>query len=150
MTHPPHNLPYSWTFWVIQTNREYEIEQIASFRTIEEFWTYYLQFPDILAMKNGGFAMFKENIKPAWEDTQNKGCIRIRINKISKAEFEYLLAALIGGTIDQCLSKGKVCGLYINAAIEIWFGKESKFDIPVLAEKLKIPQDCLYVVKSRK
>ena len=151
-----HKLPSDWEFWVIQTNYEYEIESIVSFSTIEEFWNYYLQFPDILKMKTGGFALFKKDIKPAWEDTENRNGARIRINRsLSKEEFDYIIFAMIGGTIDQTLNV-KLCGLYVNATkkmqIEIWFSKSiiETLKIP-LAETLKLnPNDLIVLNSNRK
>jgi hypothetical protein len=62
-------LPYTWVFWVIKSDRtDYEIEPIISFSTVEEFWRYYLQFPGIDQVKRGGIGLFKKGIKPAWED----------------------------------------------------------------------------------
>ena len=140
-----HKLPSDWEFWVIQTNYEYEIESIVSFSTIEEFWNYYLQFPNILQMKTGGFALFKKDIKPAWEDSQNQGGARVRINKpLSKEQFDYIICAMIGGTIDRDLQV-KLCGLYVNATkkmqIELWFGT-STINLQILANTLNMnPQD---------
>lgn len=138
-----HKLPSDWEFWVIQANVEYEIESIISFSTIEEFWNYYLQFPNILQMKTGGFALFKKGIKPAWEDSHNQRGARVRIQEsLSKEKFDYIICAMISGTIEQKL-QAKLCGLYVNATnkmqIEIWFGQNiNQNDLQILAETLDL------------
>ncbi|OHT07094.1 translation initiation factor 4E [Tritrichomonas foetus] len=124
-----HQLPNSWAFWVIQTKYEYEIDPVISFSTIEDFWKYYLQIPPIQQLKKGGLALFKEDIKPAWEDPNNKGGTRIKIvRKITKDELDYIVCAIIGGIIDQTVT-APLCGLYVLAAkkmkYELWFGRGS-------------------------
>ncbi|OHT07831.1 Eukaryotic translation initiation factor 4E [Tritrichomonas foetus] len=149
-----HPLPSSWEFWVIRTNYEYEIERIVSFSTIEEFWKNYLQLPDITKMKTGGFALFKKGIKPAWEDPVNQFGSKARIlPQLNTEQFEYILRAMIGGTIDQ-KTAGTLNGLYVNATkkmtVELWFGsKVAGIDQQVLAQMIQMNSQDLVISPIR-
>ena len=127
MTSEKHNLAIPWDFWVIQKSKQYEIDPIIGFNTIEDFWQIYLQFPDIQQLKSGAVALFKKGIRPAWEDKKNENGVRVWLpQNLSKDQFEFLLAAMIGGKIDK-VTNSKLSGLYINAgknSAALWFQNE--------------------------
>ena len=79
-THPLH---YEYTFWVtyFKKSKDKQLEEfednlisIASFLTIEDFWTIYerMRRPSVLP-RGCEFFLFKAGIKPLWEDNQNIG-----------------------------------------------------------------------------
>jgi len=76
-----HPLQHSWTMWYEQpnkgkhdpTNWQGSVKRIATFSTVEEFWSLYnnLIKPSDLPMRTN-YKLFKEGIMPMWEDEQNK------------------------------------------------------------------------------
>lgn len=128
-----HELPTAWEFWVsTQGANEYDIESIASFSTIEEFWQIFQQFPNIEDMKNGTLCLFKKGIRPAWEDEHNTNGHTVRPTqfRVTKESWEQLVLAVIGGTFeDKLKSTAPLCGISVvwkfalkQNQIELWFG----------------------------
>jgi len=101
-------LNYTFIFWFsyFKENKQKQINdyednlrKIGSFNTAEEFWGYYqhIRRPDSLP-KGCEFLLFKEGIKPLWEDPANAGGGRfvLHIKKIfSTKTWEDILLAFI-------------------------------------------------------
>ncbi|VDK40035.1 unnamed protein product [Gongylonema pulchrum] len=100
------------------------VQPVASFKSVEQFWNTYcfLKRPagvmikeiDFLGVKNitekVDFHMFKEGIKPVWEDDANQkgGKWILRLKKgLSSRVWENLLLAMIG---EQFLVGEEICG----------------------------------------
>lgn len=128
-----HKLPCEWQFWVSKVSTsEYEIESIASFATIEDFWSIYLQFPQIEELRRGGLSLFKKGIRPAWEDPQNAGgqTARLTALRITKESWEHLVLAVIGGSLEAKVTGAPLCGISVawtprlnSLRAEIWYGR---------------------------
>ena len=75
-------IPYhSWKFWYSyhkknQTNKDKfssVLNEVFSFDTLENFWKLYNNIPTIEHLpSNTDFFLFKDYIKPEWEDVKNK------------------------------------------------------------------------------
>mmetsp|Transcript_27463 Transcript_27463/g.107470 ORF Transcript_27463/g.107470 Transcript_27463/m.107470 type:complete len:201 (-) Transcript_27463:515-1117(-) len=81
------------------------IKEIGSFGSIEDFWSFYshLTRPNDLAV-NTDYYMFREPVKPLWEDPENKngGRWTIRMKKgIANRAFEDMSICLIGEQFDE-------------------------------------------------
>lgn len=71
-----------WKFWLVlvssqQNSRQYQIEEIFTFKTLDYFFHYFQSLPKLSELrnvnnKNISLALFKEQIKPAWEDPENQ------------------------------------------------------------------------------
>jgi hypothetical protein len=128
-----HSLPNPWVFWVITLgDRNYEIEPIVSFETIEEFWDYYLQLPPLSKLRRGGIALFKNGITPAWEDRCNRGGNTFRLMDFTQphsAKWESLLISAISGEIETQIPRSNFCGIYTvlkpdgQWGVDLWFGR---------------------------
>ena len=72
-----HPLQSTWTLWFfkMEANRSWEDSQmeIASFSTVEDFWALFNHI-EVASRLNIGcdYSMFKQGIKPMWEDVHNK------------------------------------------------------------------------------
>jgi len=75
------NYPFIFWFSYFKENKQKQLDdyednlrKIGSFNTAEEFWGYYqhIRRPDSLP-KGCEFLLFKEGIKPLWEDKANAG-----------------------------------------------------------------------------
>ena len=131
-----HPLLNEWTFWVIQVKRvgsgvQYEIEPVITFGTIEGFWNAFVQFPNLIDIKQGGIALFKAGIKPAWEDPQNAGgqAWSVTPESFTQKEWTETIVTIIGGQFEEEIGEHapKLCGLYIQKkptglSSELWFG----------------------------
>merc|ERR1712166_65044 len=113
-------LEANWTIWYDkrtvsknakrgdQNTYESNLEAVGSFDSVGKFWALYnhLKKPDQLEV-NSNYHLFKEGIKPMWEDAANEAGGKWVLN-IKGSEknllpqfWENLVLGLIGETIDQ-------------------------------------------------
>ena len=108
---------------------ETQVKKIHEFDTVEEFWGIFqhLRKPD--SCKPGiEFMMFKEPIKPMWEDEGNKngGKISIKLRKeYTTIIWEEMIFALIGGILPKEM-KDEINGIVVTSrkefnTLQIWF-----------------------------
>ncbi len=108
---------------------ETQVKKIHEFDTIEDFWGIFqhLRKPD--SCKPGiEFMMFKEPIKPMWEDENNKngGKISIKLRKdYTTIIWEEMIFALIGGILPKEM-KDEINGIVVTSrkefnTLQIWF-----------------------------
>jgi translation initiation factor 4E len=116
-----HPLKSTWTlFYRPPTTKYSDYEKstikLASIGTVESFWTIYshLKRPSFLPTVSD-YHIFKEGIRPVWEDEANKkgGKWIIRLKKgVADRYWEDLLLGLIG---DQFMEAGEeVCGAVLS------------------------------------
>ena len=116
-----HTLKSTWTlFYRPPTNKYSDYEKstikLASISTVEGFWTIYshLKRPSLLPSVSD-YHIFKEGIRPVWEDEANKrgGKWIIRLKKgVADRYWEDLLLAIVG---DQFMEAGEeVCGAVLS------------------------------------
>ena len=111
--------------------KEYEVQvkKIAEFDTVEDFWGIFqhLRKPD--SCRAGiEYFMFKEPIKPMWEDENNKngGRISIKLRKdYTTIIWEEMIFALIGGILPKQM-KEEINGIVVTSrkeynTLQIWF-----------------------------
>ena len=108
---------------------ETQVKKIHEFDTVEEFWGIFqhLRKPD--SCKPGiEFMMFKEPIKPMWEDENNKngGKMSIKLRKdYTTIIWEEMIFALIGGILPKDM-KDEINGIVVTSrkefnTLQIWF-----------------------------
>ena len=108
---------------------ETQVKKIHEFGTVEDFWGIFqhLRKPD--SCKPGiEFMMFKEPIKPMWEDENNKngGKISIKLRKdFTTIIWEEMIFALIGGILPKEM-KDEINGIVVTSrkefnTLQIWF-----------------------------
>ncbi|XP_054978107.1 eukaryotic translation initiation factor 4E type 2 isoform X2 [Sorex araneus] len=130
-----HPLQYNYTFWYSRrtpgrptSSQSYEqnIKQIGTFASVEQFWRFYSHMvrPGDLT-GHSDFHLFKEGIKPMWEDDANKNggkwIIRLRKGLASRC-WENLILAMLG---EQFMVGEEVCGAVVSVRfqediISIW------------------------------
>eukprot|EP00250_Pteridium_aquilinum_P029678 c39947_g1_i1 orf=77-865(+) len=98
-----------------QTAYEDSIKKIADFSTVEGFWGCYCHLARVSSLPTStDFHLFKEGIRPLWEDAANRngGKWIIRFKKIVSGRFwEDLVLAIIG---DQLEAGDSVCGAVLS------------------------------------
>lgn len=117
-----HPLQNSWTLWFFKNdrNRCWEDNQrpIITFNTVEDFWALYNHI-ELASKLNAGcdYSLFKEGIKPMWEDDKNKRGGRWLINLDKKQRQNSLdnfwlevMLCLIGESFDDHSQ-------YVNGAV---------------------------------
>ncbi|XP_071422686.1 eukaryotic translation initiation factor 4E type 2 isoform X1 [Pithys albifrons albifrons] len=130
-----HPLQYNYTFWYSRrtpgrptSSQSYEqnIKQIGTFASVEQFWRFYSHMvrPGDLT-GHSDFHLFKEGIKPMWEDDANKNggkwIIRLRKGLASRC-WENLILAMLG---EQFMVGEEICGAVVSVRfqediISIW------------------------------
>ena len=130
----PKKLANKFTFWYhineMSSEQEYgnQIKKLAEFETLEDFWAIfqYLKKPDDCKQAIE-LQLFKNSIKPMWEDESNKngGRIALKLRKeYSNLVWEELVFAFIGGYFAKEV-KDEINGLVINCKkdfnnLQIW------------------------------
>ncbi|TNN67804.1 Calpain-10 [Liparis tanakae] len=130
-----HPLQYNYTVWYSRrtpgrpaSTQSYEqnIKPIGSFASVEQFWRFYSHMirPGDLT-GHSDFHLFKEGIKPMWEDDANrmggKWIIRLRKGLASRC-WENLILAMLG---EQFMVGEEICGAVVSVRfqediISIW------------------------------
>uniref|UniRef100_A0A8C0NH05 Eukaryotic translation initiation factor 4E type 2 n=1 Tax=Canis lupus familiaris TaxID=9615 RepID=A0A8C0NH05_CANLF len=129
-----HPLQYNYTFWYSRrtpsrstSSQSYEqnIKQIGTFASVEQFWRFYSHMvcPGDLT-GHSDFHLFKEGIKPMWEDDANKngGKWIIQLQKgLASHCWENLILAMLG----KQFIVGEICGAVVSVRfqediISIW------------------------------
>jgi translation initiation factor 4E len=121
---PMHPLTDSWSFWYVYSlshherkkkgknywKRDYNLHDVYTFTTIEDFWS---MFNNIYSVKNlianTDYCLFKDGIKPEWEDDRNKDggkwVVTLPIEDDMEAECEYawlqIILMMIGANVDK-------------------------------------------------
>uniref|UniRef100_A0A8K9UYL0 Eukaryotic translation initiation factor 4E family member 2 n=1 Tax=Oncorhynchus mykiss TaxID=8022 RepID=A0A8K9UYL0_ONCMY len=124
-----HPLQYNYSFWYSRrtpgrpaSTQSYEsnIKQIGSFASVEQFWRFYSHMirPGDLT-GHSDFHLFKEGIKPMWEDDANKlggkWIIRLRKGLASRC-WENLILAMLG---EQFMVGGEICGAVVSVRFQV-------------------------------
>ena len=135
--------------------KEYEnqVKKIAEFETIEDFWAIFqhLRKPD--SCKPGiEFQMFKNPVKPMWEDENNKngGKITLKLRKdFTTIIWEEMIFALIGDVLPKEV-QDQINGIVVTSrkdynTLQIWiknFDTKSNFNIETcIRDLLQIPPE---------
>ncbi|AWO97415.1 Phosphatidylinositol-4-5-bisphosphate 3-kinase catalytic subunit alpha [Scophthalmus maximus] len=119
-----HPLQYNYTFWFSRrtptrpaSSQSYEqnIRQIGIVASVEQFWKFYshLVRPGDLS-GHSDFHLFKEGIKPMWEDDFNRsgGKWIIRLRKGLASRFwENIILAMVG---EQFMVGEEICGAVVS------------------------------------
>lgn len=124
-----HPLQYNYTFWYSRrtpgrptSSQSYEqnIKQIGTFASVEQFWKFYSHMvrPGDLT-GHSDFHLFKEGIKPMWEDDANKNggkwIIRLRKGLASRC-WENLILAMLG---EQFMVGEEICGAVVSVRFQV-------------------------------
>ncbi|XP_022919028.1 eukaryotic translation initiation factor 4E-1A-like isoform X2 [Onthophagus taurus] len=120
MKHPLQNC---WTLWYFENDRantwEKNQKEIASFETVEDFWSLYNHIKLASELRQGcDYSLFKKGIRPMWEDDANKRGGRWLINLDKKQRGNDLdrfwldvILCLIGEAFEN---SEDVCGAVVN------------------------------------
>ena len=148
-----HPLQNPWTLWFFKNDRSRSWEEnqrpIITFTTVEDFWALYNHIELASKLQSGcDYSLFKEGIKPMWEDDRNRRGGRWLINLDKKQRLPNLdnfwlevMLCLIGEAFDEHSQ-------YVNGAvvsvrnkgdkIGMWLGDSSQADsIITVGKKVK-------------
>jgi len=119
-----HRLQYSWALWYLKGDKDKEwedcLKQIAVFDTVEDFWAIYnnIQPATGLSMLSD-YYLFKEGIKPMWEDAKNiqGGRWLVNVDKRTRATkldayWMEMMMAIIGEQFEELGEH--ICGAVVN------------------------------------
>jgi len=119
-----HPLQNSWAFWYFkhEKGRDWQLSQkiVATFDTVEDFWAVFNHIQPASKIQTGcDYSVFKDGIKPMWEDSANKKGGRWVINldkqrrslELDQFWLETLLC-LIGEAFEDL--SDEICGAVIN------------------------------------
>ncbi|XP_022238913.1 eukaryotic translation initiation factor 4E type 2-like isoform X1 [Limulus polyphemus] len=113
-----HQLQFSYAFWYCRQPRlrsyDQNLKMIGTFSTVGKFWSFYshLVRPSELTGQID-FHLFKEGIRPMWEDEANRNggrwVLRLRKGLASRC-WENLILAILG---EQFMVGEEICGAMI-------------------------------------
>ena len=154
---PPHKLYDNWTLWAhLPHDTDWSFKsykEILTFNTAEETITLCSSLPEDLIVNSMLFLMRKD-IKPMWEDKQNKegGCFSYRIqNKSVKKIWKQLSYSLVGETLTKNIKhRPLINGIGISpkknfCVIKIWLSNCSIRDPEIINPITGLPSHgCLF------
>jgi len=158
-----HQLRSTWNlFYRPPANKYSDYEKstlkLASLSSVESFWTIYSHLkPPSLLPTVSDYHIFKDGIRPVWEDEANKrgGKWIIRLKKgVADRYWEDLLLAIIG---DQFMEAGEeVCGAVLSVrsgedVLSVWTKNDGGRNIKIretIKRALAFPADTNIVWKS--
>jgi len=147
-----HPLQNKWTLWYYENDRantwEKNQKEIASFDTVEDFWSLYNHIKLPSEIRQGcDYSLFKAGIRPMWEDEANKLGGRWLINldrKQRTAELDRFWLDIILCLIGEAFENSKdVCGAVVNIRakgdkIGVWTANANhKEEVEEIGRKLK-------------
>ncbi len=90
-----HPLQHSWTLWYLEPDRskswELNLNKVSTFNTVEDFWSLFNHIKQPSEVKMGSdYSLFKEGVRPMWEDPANKqgGRWVISLNRGQRLELD--------------------------------------------------------------
>ncbi|MCJ1390194.1 hypothetical protein MMC18_003052 [Xylographa bjoerkii] len=162
-TSSDHPIKSTWVVWYRPPTSKYSDYEkstiaLASFSTVEAFWTVYTHLKRPSALPSvSDYHIFKKGIRPVWEDEENKrgGKWIIRLKKgVADRYWEDLLLAIVG---DQFAEAGEeVCGAVLSVrsgedVLSVWTRIDGGRNIKIretIKRLLAFPQDTIIVWKS--
>jgi len=148
-----HPLQNSWTLWFYKNDKtktwEANQREIITFSTVEDFWALYNHIELASRLSAGcDYSLFKEGIKPMWEDEKNRKGGRWLINLEKKHRSSSLdnfwlevVLCLIGETFesDSVLVNGAVVNVRTKGdKLAMWLCETKPQDsIVKIGQKLK-------------
>lgn len=146
--HPLQNL---WTLWYYDNEKGKPWEEcqhrIATFDTAEDFWCLYNTIKQPTEIPNGNdYSLFKNDIRPMWEDEQNKNGGRWVINlqrAVRNATLDDMWLDVILCVIGEAFEFSEdICGVVINIRprgpkIAVWTANSIQERVIKIGEKLK-------------
>ncbi|KAG7188282.1 hypothetical protein KM043_007946 [Ampulex compressa] len=153
-----HPLQNTWTLWYYELDRnrlwEESQREISSFDTVEDFWSLYNHIKSASELRQGcDYSMFKQGIRPMWEDDANKSGGRWLINlekKQRNTDLDYFWLEIILCMIGEAFNEysDDVCGAVVNIRpkgdkIGVWTANANSVESVMeigrkLKEKLRI------------
>jgi len=139
-----HPLQYRWVLWYCKQDRAKEweecLKQVASFDTVEDFWALYNHIQLASGLSWGSdYYLFKEGIRPMWEDQHNveggRWLIQVDRNRRNELLDHYWLELLMAVIGEQFDDHGEyICGLVINVRqkgdkVSLWTRDATKEEI---------------------
>ncbi|XP_050342958.1 eukaryotic translation initiation factor 4E1-like [Nymphalis io] len=144
--HPLHN---SWSFWMY-TNKnkvwEENLVKLTTFDTVEDYWSLYHHMKCPTELEQGQeYAVFKNDIRPMWEDQANRSGGRWIINFEGRQNLDidalwlYVVLLLIGENFQNSyVICGTVVSIRQKSKIGIWISdSKNKKAVVEIGRKLK-------------
>ncbi|KAI0985262.1 hypothetical protein GJ496_011123 [Pomphorhynchus laevis] len=137
-----HFLEHSYNIWTCnrlnrkvnssqQSSYEDNLKLVANFKTVEKFWALYchLKRPEDLSSVVTDLFVFRDTVRPMWEDSENKEggrwCLRLSKRGVCGRIWEQLLLAMIGEQFSVLNNPDEICGValsfkYNEDMVSVW------------------------------
>ncbi|CEG69952.1 hypothetical protein RMATCC62417_05936 [Rhizopus microsporus] len=157
-----HPLQNTWTLWFDNPGKKTSaqswadnLKEIINFDTVEDFWSTFNNVSKINHLSpNSNFHLFKQGIRPEWEDPSNaeggKFGIQLPKSKAGDAINEHWMNLLLAVIGEQLATEDEICGAVVSVRksfyrIALWV-KTSKDEEKIasiskqLREALNLPE----------
>ncbi|VDN53534.1 unnamed protein product, partial [Dracunculus medinensis] len=154
-----HPLNCRWSLWYLKgdRNKDWEdcLKKVATIDTVEDFWALYNATQSASGLNwNSDYYLFKEGIKPMWEDENNVkgGRWLVVVDRQRRAELldQYWLELLMAMVGEQFEEHGEfICGAVVNVRskgdkVSLWTRDSMQDEVNlriglILKSKLNIP-----------
>lgn len=116
-----HPLQYAWCLWHRaaggRSNEDWEasLQKIQSCDTVEDFWYIMNNIPTVEDMSpENDYHVFREGIKPAWEDPENARGGSFVINCVDRSAPIYWTNSVLACIGTQFSDYDKICGISLS------------------------------------
>ncbi|CAJ0584030.1 unnamed protein product, partial [Mesorhabditis spiculigera] len=154
-----HALQNRWALWYLKADRnrcwEDCLKQLAVFETVEDFWSLYSNIQPCSALDWGSdYYLFKENIRPMWEDSSNvrggRWLVVVEKRKRQQLLDHYWMELMMAMVGEQFEDSGElICGAVVNVRqkgdkVSLWTRDAEQDNVnmrigQILKAKLTIP-----------
>ncbi|KAK5171907.1 eukaryotic translation initiation factor 4E [Saxophila tyrrhenica] len=124
-----HQLQHTWTLWFTKPPTGKQdwselLKEVISFNSVEEFWGIYNNItPASELAQKSDYHLFKQGVRPEWEDSQNKHGGRwhytFKNSKASDETWLNIMLAAIGEMLEE-EQDNEVMGVVINIRKAFW------------------------------
>lgn len=159
-----HQLQNKWVLWYCKSDRSKNwedcLKEVTTFQSVEDFWALYNHIQLASGLSWGSdYYLFKEGIRPMWEDPHNiqggRWLIQVEKNHRNDVLDHYwleLLMAMVGEQFDE--HGDQICGSVVNVRnkgdkVSLWTRDATKDEVnkrigQVLKQKLGVPESISY------
>lgn len=119
-----HPLQHRWVLWYLKNDRTKQwedcLKEVATFDTVEDFWALYNHIQLASGLGWGSdYYLFKEGIRPMWEDKANvqggRWLVQVEKNRRTEVLDQYWLELLMAMIGEQFEDLGEeICGAVVN------------------------------------
>lgn len=127
-----HPLQHEWTLWYYEPDKtkkwEENLNLVSTFSTVEDFWSLFTHIKQPTEVKVGSdYSLFKDNIRPMWEDDRNRngGVWRITLQQRQRNDLDRYWIDTVSRRRNSMPGKCSTMQMTHHFRFSVWLEKHS-------------------------